>query len=210
MLSKRPCSGIFSVITGIFLVFSFTNIALTQTVSEINQKKAEYDKLYGLNPWLYSGLRYVPEHPNAFGSPFWKQDEVIDGSLVISGIRYSGLKIQYNLNQQQFILHFTDQNNAPNAIIIPSKNLDTIFIDNFSFVPNFYKSIPEPFIHKLYTGPLSCFLSWKKEYLFYNSGPQTGYHYTNEIRSIYMGILPNEPVLVKNRHDFLTLFEKNT
>ena len=48
-----------------------------QNDSSFMDLKLHYDSLYGMDPNLYNGIRYFPEHPQARGFPFWKEDNAM-------------------------------------------------------------------------------------------------------------------------------------
>jgi hypothetical protein len=187
----------------IYCSFSVTG----QTKEQINQLYQSYDKHYGLDPRLYNGVKYVPEHPFALGMPFWASSEPFQGELVIQGIKYSNLHLQYDNFRQEFILHFYDLNNAQNALIVNSNLIDTVFLGQTIFVHNKIKEIDEPFIQLIYTGKLSCYIAWNKEYSFISGGPHPGFQYSKDYKKIYIQPSPDTIKLVKQRKDFFKLFD---
>ncbi len=49
--------------------------------------KLRYDSLYGMDPGLFNGIRYFPEHSPVRGFPFWKAGTAMPADIVLSGIQ---------------------------------------------------------------------------------------------------------------------------
>ena len=185
------------------------SVATGQSDSSVYNQKSRFDKLYGPDPALYNGIRYVPDHPNSKGFPFLLKNEPFDGEIILSGKKYQHLKLQYNCFKQEFVLDFLDQNNAYNALIINSNNIDTVILDGQIFVPCKIPGIQEPFLQLICSGPIKCFLTWNKEFNFLGTGAQTGFEYSNDIRKIYIQKKDGSPMRVINKQSFLNIFDKS-
>ena len=174
-----------------------------QSGTSVFKAKEQMDALYGLDPNLYRGTRYVPDHPEALGFPYLLQEKPFPGSIVLQGKKYLHLHLQYDIN-----MSYNDQHNADNALIFSNLYIDTVFIDRKVFVPCDIPGIREPFMQLIASGHVSCFITWEKEYNFNSIGARSGYQYSDDIKKIY--ILPEgrQPKRITNRRSFLMAFNR--
>lgn len=177
---------------------------VNQDVATLREK---LDSKYGLNPWLYNGIKYFPDHPNSYGHPFWKSEEPVDADIVLNNVNYDNLKIQYNSYTQAFVLNYLDQINAKNSIILNNSQIDTVKMDDCIFIKHNFREIKEPFIQIIFAGNISCFITWSKEYNFYGTGSNPGHYYSDDIRKIYL-ILAENIYQIRKKRDLLQLFNK--
>jgi len=171
--------------------------------------KLRYDSLYGMDPQLFNGIKYFPEHSLARGYPFWQDNQPMKADLVYSGRYYKNLKIKYNLYIQEFILEYADQFGGLQQLILNRSNIDSVFINNTLFIRNKYSDIKEYFLQVIHEDKISCYFTWKKEYRFNNTGVEVGHEYSDEMVTSY--IVKNGRVYVfANNRSFLKIFPEDS
>ena len=167
--------------------------------------KLRYDSVYGTNPHIYQGIKYFPEHTLARGFPYWKDDKPLTADVVFSGKCYKDLKIKYNIYNQEFILEFSDKYGSLQQVVMNRMEIDSVLIDDVLFVRNRFSEIKTRFLQVIYEGNISCYLTWKKDYRFDNSGVDTGYEFSNAIVTCYI-VREGKPYVFTNKRRFLKIF----
>ncbi|MFA6403197.1 MAG: hypothetical protein WCX31_16475 [Salinivirgaceae bacterium] len=171
----------------------------TDSIAKVHQK---FDAFYGLNSELINGIKYFPLYTNARGSAFWEGDEPHIARLVLNGMVFLNQKIQYEINRQEFILTYKDQIGAESKIIVNHQILDSVIVDNHTFVKSYNKNIDQRFIEILYQGVISGYLGFKKEVKFVSAGIESGYVYSKQKKTNYI-VYQNQVFRFKNNRSFL-------
>jgi hypothetical protein len=169
--------------------------------------KLHYDSLYGMDPQLFNGIKYFPEHPLARGFPFYMKDESLAAGLVYSGRYYENLDMKYNLYTQEFILEYTDQYGGLQQLILNRAEIDSVFMEESVFIKNKYNDINQYFLQVIYEDTISCYFARKKEYRFYNTGINLGYEYSNELVTSFI-VINGSVHVFRNNPSFLKIFEE--
>lgn len=188
----------------LFMMVLLASLIYAQEDS-IRTYKQELSKQYGLDVSLYNGRYYYPETNIASGSPFWRKDSSLVGSIYMAENAFLDKHFMYNLYSQEFILIFNDRNFAKRYIILNTNEIDSVNVEGNLFVKNPFKSISNEFIQVIQKGKISCFLSWTVEKNFNTMGDKVGYHYLENKFEIYI-LLNSEPFRVKKQKDLLGLF----
>jgi len=187
-----------------FILLICSIIVKGQSIDSIRYYRQDFDELYGLNADLYNGMKYFQEHQVSYGTPFWHDNQDNMATLVLSGITYTLLNIQYELSIQEFILKYRDLHGASQQIIINRPRIDSVLMDGHLFVKSPNKGIREPFVEEIVNGTISCYYGLNKEYRFVNSGTRNGYEYSRELKTMYL-ILDHQVLTFKNNRSLLKL-----
>jgi len=158
-----------------------------------------------MDPYLYSGIKYFPEHFFARGFPFWKEEKPMMADMVISGRLYQNLKIRFNLYSQEFILEYPGRFGGLQQIVLNRLIIDSVFTNDVLFIKNKYSDIKEYFLQVIYEDEISCYFTRKKNYQFDNSGVETGHEYSNEIVISYL-VKEGKAYVFTNNASFLKIF----
>jgi len=197
-------SRILTLFITVQLLFSFCNSynLYSQSNESIEIIQQNFDAFYGLNSELINGIKYFPQYSNARGSAFWEGDEPHMARLVLNGMVFLNQKIQYDINRQEFILTYKDQIGAESKIVINHQILDSVIIDNHTFIKSNNKNIDQRFIEVLYQGIISGYLGFKKEVKFVSAGNESGYVYSKQKITNYL-VYQNQVFHFKNNRSFL-------
>jgi hypothetical protein len=103
---------------------------------------------YGLNQQLVNGTQYINRHFRARGHPYFGDEDPVDGSVVLKGEEYKGVRIKYDIFSQQLELLYENLSGARNHIVLVGDHLDRFMYGAYSFArmdlgdgPRFYQVI---------------------------------------------------------------------
>lgn len=174
-------------------------------MGRIDSLHTAYDQLYGLDVILNNGKKYFPDRTPAKGHPFWGSQESFSADLTISGKIFKDQQLKYNIHKQDFLLLYSDLNGQNCQIILNTPFIDSVRTGSILFVRNSYPEIGLPFVRMIYHGNLSCCAGLKKKLDFAAIGVNTGYSYSNEIRTYYL-IMNQKAYPFSNKSSFLKIF----
>jgi hypothetical protein len=125
----------------IIILFSFIGNIFSQATSP------EFDRIYGPDPLLYNGKKYIyflP--PGTGGHQFLAQPEFTEGEVIIKQIRFSRVSLNYDIYNQQLLLEYPDETGANGIIEVSKAWLDGFHLAGMDFImhdfgdkPRFYQ-----------------------------------------------------------------------
>lgn len=187
------------------LVFSFHTNLLGQT-EQYQDNWQYFNSKYGVDPELYNGVKYFPSHTQAEGHPFLLIERPVVGEVVMSGKKYTGLTLNYDIYNQQLILNYTNYTGAFERIVINSSLVDTFYIAYREFVQNPFPEIAIPYLQLIYKGKISAFVGWSKIYEFRGTIKSGQHEYSDEKKSFYL-VKNSEVYKFRNRRTFIKHFD---
>jgi len=120
------------------------------------------DRVYGLDQTLCNGKKYgYSPPPGARGNQYFRSGAYTEGSVTIRGKSYQGLKLNYDIFNQQLLLLYDDETGSMNIIEVSKAWLKNFSLGNLNFEfldleqkPRFFQSLGE--------GPFRIFYYWSK------------------------------------------------
>ena len=171
----------------------------------IDSLRADFDKLYGLDVLLTNGKKYFPDGNPVIGNPYWRSKNPFLADLTISGKTFKDQSINYNLNKQEFLLHYTNYNGQQGQIILNYSAIDSVNTGMYKFIRNVYPEIRQQFVQLVHQGHISCYIGWYKELKFNSLGPYAGLEYTKDFRMTYL-VYNGTVYHFTNKSSFLRIF----
>ena len=118
---------------------------------------------HGLDLNLVNGILYYDKYKNVLNHPFYREKELLPGSVVISGIRYEKVQINYDIYSQTLVLQYPVVEGSSHSIIIPPEHTDA-----FDFDGNYFKRLTlddrGPLFYQLIeVNGLICYIYWEKK-----------------------------------------------
>lgn len=96
------------------------------------------DKIYGLNPALYNGELYTSFYNyNILGSQFFIDNNFVKGDVIIRGVTYKDLDLNYDVYNQALLLRYNTTENSYNIIELSKAWLQRFSLGNNHFVVRF-------------------------------------------------------------------------
>jgi hypothetical protein len=141
----------------IILLFSFSGNLISQDAA------MEMDRVYGLDPLLYNGKIYTYFLPaGTGGNQFLYSAEFIKGDVVIKGVRFLDILLNYDIFNQQLLLQYTGETGAINIIEISKAWLESFRLGKSEFRYLSFEKSPRIY-QVLGDGPLFILYAWRKD-----------------------------------------------
>lgn len=176
-----------------------------QTATAFHQLKDYFDRSYGADYSLLNGKKYDRYYFNPVGHPFFNSDQFREGSLLINGVRYEDVLIQYDICYQQVILQQTDHKGLIEQLILTEEFIDEFTLDGKLFRRMSFPETGIRFFQIVSTGELSCFLFWEKDMNFEIASFTT--HFTSQSGKIYL-LVSGQLNLIRTTSSFIEIFGK--
>ncbi len=179
--------------------------AWAQTEEQVREARAYFDRLYGSDFNLLNGRRYYLYY-SSNSHPFLETEQSRPGDLVLGGISYRGVPINYDLYQQVVILQYISHSGETRHVILNRELVDGFVLDQkvFSKVPLVGKD--RGYTQVIRAGRLGFYIDYSKKLNYTPSVNTTPYHYTKLARRLYLdregAVLP-----VGSRGSFVQAFE---
>lgn len=160
---------------------------------------------YGLDQELFNGFQYYERYVQYKGDPFFPENSFYMGSVTLKGIQYDDLQLKYDSYSQHLILEYTDFKNSYNQLIINSIHADSFRFGTYLFQKLSISGEEPVFYQVLNSGPVTCYVHWRKSITFLNFDSQYTYKFTAPIGKYYIKyggrIQP-----FTNRKSFISIF----
>ena len=176
-----------------------------QTATGFYQLKDYFDRSYGADYNLLNGKKYYRLYFNTIGHPFFNQDQFRKGSLLINGVRYENVLIQYDIYNQQVILQQNDQKGYTEQLILTKEYIDEFTLDGKLFRRMSFPETGTQFFQIVNTEEVSCFLFWGKTMSIEGSSLTT--RFTSQSAEIYL-LVSNRLNLIRNTSSLIEIFGK--
>jgi hypothetical protein len=178
-----------------------------QAADEVQRAWAYFDSGYGSDYNLLNGRQYILLY-SSNSHPFLDSDHIRPGNLLLNGVRYVDLPINYDLYQQQVILQYISHAGEARYLILNRELLDEFTLEGKIFRKISLSGIEQKYAQVIGAGELSFYILWKKSMNYVASMNATPYHYTKQTRQIFLG---NSEAFhpIGSRSSFLQLFEED-
>ncbi len=200
------------ILFSLFFVLTLTGSGLAQAP---NSEFQESDSLswyiemkYGLDQELFNGIQYYKTNVQYKGNPYFPEDVFYNGSVTLRGVRYDNVLLKYDSYSQQLILKYTDFKDRVNLLLINEINVDSFCLEANCF-QNLSLSDDRVLFHQvLGSGPVSCYIYWRKEIHSLNYDFQYTHQYSSPIGKYYIRYM-DEFHSIANRKELLGIFPES-
>ncbi len=176
-----------------------------QTATGILQLKDYFDRSLGEDYNLRNGKKYTRFYINPVGHPFFNSDQFRKGSLLINGVRYEDVLINYDIYNQQVILQHTVHAGWIEQLILTVEFVDEFTLDGKLFRRMSFPETGTRFFQIVSTGELPCFLYWKKNMVLTTAPLST--HFTSQSGKIYL-LVSGRLNSIRTTSSFINIFGK--
>jgi hypothetical protein len=191
----------------ILFVILISIVSYGQHAEEGSQKEI-FNNRYGLDVLLHQGKLYYPDINVANGHPFFGDDGVTVGDIVIEGKKYVDQKLKYNIYLQEIILVFNDLIGAEKQIVIDNDKIDTVYYGKQVFIKNQYPKIGKAFVQLVSNNAIPCYIAWGKNKEISSTVGVRGYSYSNEKKAYYLFYHSNL-YQFRNNKSFMSIFPED-
>lgn len=154
--------------------------AQTSSLSEFILEK------HGFDSELINGIQYHYPYAQTRSDPYFGRTNSFPGSVVLSGIRYKNISLQYDIYAQQLALEYNREPLGFTKVL-----LSPLFTDAFEMEGNSFEKISldenGPLFYQLIQAQgLTCYIHWKKKKLGTSDDTKYLYYFTKPIRTYFL------------------------
>lgn len=206
---KQGCFNcLFKILLFSLIVFN-SNIAISQnnTRSLIDKTIDSVNKIYGYSDILVNGPLYFQENRLAKGSPFYENDNFIDGTIYARGTEFSNVRINYNVSLQKLLMLITTSEGSNMSIVLSEDVIDSFIFSNDVFVVPMKLGLVAsfPYLQKVNSGNYTMFLGLKKDFVnrYTERNPYGMY---SKIKQTMFVEVDGEMIRISSKKSFLGLW----
>ena len=199
---------IFLSILSFFLSLSLHAQSLRSPDPDSDSLSSYIQSKYGLDQELFNGFQYYKRFIKYKGDPFFPDDSFYEGSVSIGGEDYNQLRLKYNCFSQFLVLEYTDYQGRYNQL-----RLNTDHIDSFQLGSDYFRKLSlfgeEALFYQVFSsGPVSCYIHWKKMINATSDDMQYSHEYSRPLRTYNINFR-GEIQAFNNRKSFLSIFPES-
>jgi len=163
---------------------------------------------YGLDQELFNGKQYYKRNVQYKGNPYFPEDAFYNGSVTLRGVRYDNVLLKYDSYSQQLILKYTDFKDRINLLIINNIHIDSFCLGTYCFQKLSLSDDRVQYHQVLNSGPVTCYIYWRREIHSLNYDFQYTHEYTSPIGTYYIRYM-GEFHPIANRKELLGVFPES-
>jgi len=151
---------------------------------EFLEVKQRYDVIHGSDYNLLNGRQYYLLYSNT-SHPFLNTELARTGKVVLSGVVYDGIPINYDLYQQVVILQYISNTGEIRYLVLNKEFLEEFRLDGKVF----RKAGPpgeEEYAQVIEAGTLRLLIFWNRNMHYTASMNQTPYRYSDPSKKIFL------------------------
>jgi hypothetical protein len=197
------------------LVFSLFVLSFHSSVFAQEQSpdaRTDYDNVckyvmneYGFDQVLVNGIFYEDKYWRKIGHQFFLEDQLYNGTLIYRGNEYPGVKMKYDIYDQQLVLYLKLYNSlvwiVPINDFVTAFSLGNKFFSKYNFrgEPKFYQVVYD-------TGKLKCLYYWFKQKYDPDIYSKTNScRFTDSEKKNYL-VLNDSIMTYRNNRSFIEIF----
>ena len=205
MLPDKPHRIFLLILASALLANGCPVPVMAQTTEQVQEIRAYFDRSYGSDFNLLNGRQYYLYY-SSNSHPFLHTDQSRPGDLVLGGISYHGVPLNYDLYQQEVILQYISHSGETRHIILNRELVDEFLLDNKLFCEVSLEGRDPGYAQVIRGDGLSFYVFFIKKLNYTPSMNTTPYHYTRLARRIFLE-RNGKAALVHSRGSFLQQFE---
>lgn len=195
--------------TQTFLLLLFPAFLIAQSSTPALESLLDYTKTQlKTNDALVNGKPFIQKNTKAAGSPFFRSESTLTGTIFTKGGNFKEQSLRYNLETDELILSKTLQNGVPveialNANIVDSFTIAEHFFINIQNLPVFKDE--EGYTERIFQGKFTFYRLQKIRFSGQFTDKNPHGKYTQPQSSYYVFLSDNE-FAVSSLKDFASLF----
>jgi len=160
-----------------------------------------------LDPVLYNGSIYNYGSANILGHQFLNSRDFSPGSVIIDGIHYKNLLLNYDIFNQKIVFQFKDDKST-GFISIPKEVIGSFMIDNRKFTILHNSNWDHTIYEKIDSEDFSILIKWIKKIKVSVKDEIHDFEYTPANRTMYF-LDSGEMKKISGKKDFIKSFDEN-
>ncbi len=159
---------VFTVLSSLYCQSPYTNNQDKILNQQAEDLKSFSEYIYGKDVRLVNGRIFSQPHPKAHGHPYMKSTNWISGSVTVYGKEFSGLKLNYDICQDNLIFLDESVNGDKKIILLNKYNIEGFTVEEDKFVtlsPEDAENLYEyQYFEVLCNGKVSLYNRWTKTF----------------------------------------------
>lgn len=168
--------------------------------------KQYFDRSYGSDYNLLNGRLYDLPY-SASTHPFLHSDQFKPGNIQLNDEVYTGVPINYNINDQQVVLQYLSNSGLTQKLILNQEAIESFQLDGKLFRRLSFPETGTRFFQVVRSGDISCYLYWEKKLHKTSASFDTPYNYSKQTRIVYI-FRKGHLYIISNRSSFTSLFNQ--
>ena len=177
-----------------------------QSIRDFQSIRDHYARFYSADYNLLNGRKYYLLF-SAVSHPFFGSDQFRRGTLLINGVRYEGVIINYDIYQQQVILQYISHSGQAEHLALADENIEKFILDGKIFSRMSFPETGSGFFQVVTSGGISCLLAWEKKLVYTPGSSTTLFNFTSQKRSTYL-LMDGRVHPFRYRSSFTRIFDE--
>lgn len=145
------------------------------------------DTVYGLDPVLYNGTLYASYMPgNVNGHPYLFSSGFEPGYVIIKGRKFDNVLLNYDIFNQKLLLKYQDLNGSGRIILLSQAWMNVFSLQDKQFEYIDAGTGQKKLFQVIGNDTLKILYSWKKELSLSNQAGNTGYYFSDPVKTMYL------------------------
>ncbi|MGW8314936.1 MAG: hypothetical protein ACWGNV_04990 [Bacteroidales bacterium] len=185
MNPERPHRIFLLILATMGSVIFFPSVARAQNTEQVRDIRNYFDRSYGSDYNLLNGRRYYLYY-SSNSHPFLSSEQSQPGDLILGGIPYHGVPINYDLYQQELLLQYISQSGETRQVILNSEQVDEFVLEGKVFRKISFEGRDRGYAQVIRADELEFYIFYSKKLNYTPSMNTTPYHYTKLAKHIYL------------------------
>jgi len=178
-----------------------------QTSEQVALARISFDQTYGSDYNLLNGRQYYQIY-SSDSDPYLNAGLSRPGKVVIQGVTYEGILINYDLYQQVVILQYIGYGGEIRYLTMNRELVDEFELDGQLFRKAVFEGTGESYAQVIPSETRRFLITFRKELNFSPSSLATPYHYGKQKKRIFLEASGTK-YPVGSRSSFLKTFDEN-
>ena len=201
----HPSASLICLLT--FLLTGLNAQVNDQSEKDFYQMKDYFNRSYGPDHNLLNGRQYHLLY-SSISHPFYNSDQYRTGSLLMNGVNYEDIPINYDIYKQQVILQYTTYSGQSRQLTLTGERIDRFTLEGKLFRRMSFPETGARFFQVVSSGEISCYLFWEKKMSYSPSSFSTVYNYNKASRTVYYYV-SGQLHSINNRSSITKIFDKS-
>lgn len=143
-------------------------------------------RMHGPDQELINGIQFYNSHFRVTGHPYLMGAQSFPGSVYLSGKKYGGLQLHYDIYDQHLVLDYRTTVGGMNKIILSPMRIEDFTINGFDFRKLNLDEKGLRYYQVIQAGELTCYVHWRKGLIPNNMNLQSLGSFTFPYRTFYL------------------------
>lgn len=184
------------------LTLLLLNITIIPVSSQSPDLSAYIQAKHGYDYNLINGILYYDKHRQVLNHPFYAGEEFLSGSIVLSGISYGNLRINYDIYTQHLILEYPGISGGLYRIIVSPELTDSFDLAGDHFEKLTLDEHGPLFYQRISVNELGCYIYREKKMV--NRSYQYEFYFTEANQRLFLDYYGKLSPF-SNRRNFVSL-----